>query len=84
MRGEFAASIPRERSPESLRKSSNATSEGASHGLCFLVRQTNQHHEARVAFDEGGYVGAACAFQQVAFPMARHSSICDFGRALAN
>jgi hypothetical protein len=37
-----------------------------------------------LTFDERRHIRASSAFQEITFPMARHSSILDFRRSLAN
>jgi hypothetical protein len=37
-----------------------------------------------LTFDERRHIRASSAFQEIAFPVARHSSILDLRRSLAN
>src|SRR5690348_7006150 len=53
--------------------------------LCGVAgREADEHDEAAVSFDEGRHDAFACTTQQVAFPVARHRTVLDVGRPVAD
>src|SRR5674476_693119 len=53
-------------------------------GLGIFTGSFNQHHIARLAFDEGRNLTVTTAAQQVPFPVTGYRPVCHRGRTLAD
>ncbi len=80
----FAAAVPGERATQLCRQLANFLCERLGDRGGVLAVDLNEHHVARMAFDQCGDLGTGAAHEQVAFPVAWHGAILDFGRTLVN
>src|SRR5688572_33206239 len=81
---QFAAAVPRQRLHDSVGQPSYPPGDSACDGVGPLTRQPDEHHVARLTFDERRDECAPRTFKKVALPMARHRAIIDFCGPLSN